>query len=379
MLDTMNAKTPLLLALATLAWAQPEVLINGLEQPQKLILTPGGNLLVTEPNVKANLGRVSLVSRSGVRRSLFEGLPSGAEVTGGGSGPTAMAIRDRTLYLALSSCDAERRGTVPGTSVHNPAGISSPLVAVIVTARFNQSIDAIMGTFKMTPDQQRILADGGQVELSDGSGATAMMEVLSRFPVAEPDANAVYRFSNLWGLALTPDGATLYVNDASMNSLARVDTATGRWQRIMRFAPLRNPTPVGPPVLDSVPTSVRIYGDQVLVSFLTGFPFIPGTARVLSVNPETRTAENFINFNTSAVDILWRDAGGTRPQFFVLEFSQNQSATPAAPGRLVRYDTVQGEVVLTDLRGPTSLAYDAATKDLFILEISGRILRLRLE
>jgi hypothetical protein len=180
-------------------------------------------------------------------------------------------------------------------------------------------------------------------------------------------------------MALTEDGATLWVTDASMNALVRVDTATGRWRRIARFPPLPNPTPVGPPVVDAVPTSVRIFGGQLLVSFLTGFPFVPGNARVLAINPETGATQPFIFWRTSVTDILWRPRPSGRPQFFVLEFSQNQSAQPPPPGRLLTYDGPEPQVLVPVLITPVSLAYDAATQDLFILELRGQILRLHLD
>jgi hypothetical protein len=363
-------------AVVPCAWAQPEVITTGLQTPQKLVLTPGGNFLVTEPSMAVNGGRVSFVSRNGVRRSLLEGLPSGIDVVGGGTGPTAMALRDRTLYLAVGAGDIERRGEQPGTSQHNAAGISSPIFTSVLEFRFSQEIDTLAGAFVLTPELQTALADGDDVELRDGAGGTARASVLVDFPNSLPDANTIYRFSNPWSLALTPDGKWLYVTDASQDALVRVDTETGRWRRLVRFPRLPNVTPIGPPVVDAVPTSVRIYGDQVLISFLTGFPFAPGYARVLAVNPEARTTEPFIFNLTSAVDVLWRQGSDGRSQFFVLEFSQNQTAQPPAPGRLIRYDTPVGQVVLDDLRAPVSLALDSSTEDLFILELSGRILRL---
>ena len=161
-----------------------------------------------------------------------------------------------------------------------------------------------------------------------------------------------------------------------MNTLNRVNTASGRWQRQVRFPQLPNVGPIGPPMIDSVPTSIRLYGDQILVSFLTGVPFSSGYARVLAVNPETRAMEPFIYNLTSAVDVLWRDRPGQRPQFFALEFSVAQLATPAGPGRLLRYDSPAATVVASDLRAPVSLAFDPATEELFILELSGRILKV---
>jgi hypothetical protein len=379
--DAMQLKPLAALLFCTApAWCQPQVLVTGLQGPNKIILTPRGNLLVTETSMAPNQGRISFVSRSGTRRSLVEGLPSGKEVTlEGGSGPSAMALRERTLYFTLGAGDSERRGTVPGTSIHNPEGRSSPLFCSLLEMRFSVEPDLILGTFRMTAENQQAIADGRTVELSDGSGGTAQVSLLARFPLSEPDRNAIYKFSNPWGLAFTPDGLGLYMTDASQNSLTRVDLATGRWQRMMRFAPVPNPTPVGAPVLDAVPTSVRTYGDQLLVSMLTGYPFVPGNSRVMIIDPATGTSQPFMFDLTSITDVLWRARPNARPQFFVLEFSANQGATPAPPGRLLRFDTENATVAAAPLITPVSLAFDEATQDLFILELRGQILRLRIE
>lgn len=366
-----------LLLVSAGAWGQLEVVATGLQGPQRIVVTPTGNLLVTETSTQPNAGRVSLVTAAGVRRTVIDTMPSGLDVAGGGSGPTAMALRGRTLYLAIGGGDVERRGE-NGVSILNPQGSSSALFASILRIRFDSDVDNLTGTFRMTAEHQQTLRDGGEVRMDDGSGGTATVDVLTRLPLTEPDPNAVYKFSNPWSLALSEDGSILWAVDASMNSLLRVDPVTGRWQRVMRFAPLPNPGAVGPPMIDAVPTSVRLYGNEMLVSFLTGFPFVPGLGRVLVVNPAQRTSTPFIFGLTSVVDVLWRDRGDARAQFFVLEFSTNQSASPAPPGRLLRYDSPAAEVVASDLRAPVGLALDQASNTLYVLELSGRILRLRL-
>ncbi len=289
-----------------------------------------------------------------------------------------MALRDRTLYFLLGAGDSERRGSAPA-SQHNPEGTSSPIFASLLEARFSLDLDTLAGPFVMTPENQRALADGAEVEINDDNGGLARISMLARFPISEPDPVTVYRFSNPWGMALAEDGSTLYVVDASRNSLVRVDTSTGRWRTLTRFAPLPNPTPVGPPFLDAVPTSVRIYGNNLLVSFLTGFPFVPGRAHVLLVDSETGQPRPFIVGLTSVTDLLWLPRPGQRPQFFALEFSRNQSAQPPPPGRLLRYDTAEAQIAEPVLITPVSMAYDQTTQDLFILELRGQILRLRIE
>jgi hypothetical protein len=106
-----------------------------------MIVTPAGNLLVSEASTQPNAGRLSLVTPTGVRRTLIEGLPSGLEVAGGPSGPTAMVVRDQTLYLAIGGGDAERRGEAPGTAIHNPQGRSSALFASVLRMRFATDLD----------------------------------------------------------------------------------------------------------------------------------------------------------------------------------------------------------------------------------------------
>jgi hypothetical protein len=287
-----------------------------------------------------------------------------------------MTLRERTLYLTIGPGDAERAGTAPGTSMLNPQGASSPIFSSLLEIRFSEAVDTILGTFTMTPQHQQTLNDGGEVELTN-AGATARISLLTRFPLAEPNPASVYKFSNPWGLALSEDGRALYLTDASQNSLLRIDTTTGRWRRIARFAPFANPTPVGPPVGDAVPTNVRVYGNSLLVSFLSGFPFAPGNGRVLIVNPETGVAEPFMPGLTSVTDVLWRPVAGGRPQFFVTEFSTNQSATPAPPGRVLRFDNTDAQVAGPFIT-PVSMAFDEQTGDLFVLEARGQIQQLKI-
>ena len=132
-------------------------------------------------------------------------------------------------------------------------------------------------------------------------------------------------------------------------------------------------------MIDSVPTNIRIYGDELLVSFLTGFPFVPGNARVVALNPKTGTSTPFINGLTSVTDVLWRTRPDGRSQFFVLEFSANQSATPAPPGRLLRFDSPEPVVAAAGLITPVNMVLDESTQELFILELRGQILRLQLD
>jgi len=88
-----------------------------------------------------------------------------------------------------------------------------------------------------------------------------------------------------------------------------------------------------------VPDSVRLFGDQLLVPFLTGFPFQPGLAQVRKVDIASGNQESFITGLTSAIDVLPVRAGGA-DRFFVLEFSANM--LQGAPGRLKLFNSPSG-------------------------------------
>jgi hypothetical protein len=77
---------PLLVAALTVlnAPAQSTVFATGLQTPIRLLFTPRGSLLVSEGGpfpATANTGRVSILDRSGNRRTLLEGLPPGRHIS----------------------------------------------------------------------------------------------------------------------------------------------------------------------------------------------------------------------------------------------------------------------------------------------------------
>lgn len=360
-------------ALAAALFAQTRVVTTDLQAPHKVIFTRGGNFLISETSSAVNSGRISLLTKSGSRRTLLDKLPSGLDAVGAGAGPTAMVWAD-ALYVAIGAGDAERRGA-NGAAIHNPDGVSSPLASSILRVEFEPEVDNVAGPFNMTLDAQYQIADGKTVTLDDGQGSRARISLLADIPNSIPLRAGGYRFSNPWGLAY--DGTYLYLADASLDALVRITPATGRMETTSHFEGTPNPGRVGPPVVDAVPTNVRVHFGDLLVSFLSGFPFTPGAGRVLAVDTASGASRPFIQGLTSAVDVWWRSRGaGERGQYFVLEFSQNQSAMPAAPGRLLRYDGPQMQVVSSDLRAPVNMLFDESTEMMYVLELTGRLLEI---
>ena len=367
----------LLFARAGLA-QESSVLVTGLSLPYKLVMTSVGNLLVSEGGDAPNNGRISLVTKGGVRTSLIDGMPSGLaypELTP--IGPTGLALSRRTLYIAIGEGDSIRAGAAPNSIALNPAGVSSPLFHSVLRVDFDADVDLIREPFTLAKDQHQSIFDGNSVSLKNATGQTARIEMFLSFPPVTPDAASTYRHSDPFALALEPgEGpAWLYVVDAGQNTVLRVSTNFPRFKVLARFSPTPNGTPVGPPVVDAVPTGVVVVGNQVLVSMLSGFPFTPGQGRVMAVDLPSGSIDPWINLLTSTTDIAVRRSASPS-QFFVVGFSDNQMATPPAPGRLTMYSSPVGQVISNTLVTPTGVAVDPGSMFVYVAEFAaGRITR----
>jgi DNA-binding beta-propeller fold protein YncE len=343
----------------------------------KLARTPAGNLLVTDAGRENHTGRLSLVTRAGSRTTVLEGLPA-AVAAEGTSGPTAIEVAGSVVYVAIGEGDTLVAGPRPGSQVPNPRGAASPLFSTILQLRLPVNVDALTAGYTLSQQDRARLADGQDVRLESAQGA-ATISVLADFRDYTPDPNTIVRGSNPFGLALDPDLAnTLWVADAGQNAVLRVDTQTGRSRVHSRIPPFPVPGGGPPPVMDSVVTSVRSYGAQLLVTCLPGFPFPAGEGRVLAISKETGAIEPFINGLSGAMDVIWAPRSDGRSQFFTLEFSANMGAQPPPPGRLTQYDSPNGAVVAPVLITPVSMEIDAAAGELYVTELAlGRIVMVR--
>jgi hypothetical protein len=376
----MKLAASLLILLAGLLPAQtPAVFATGLLNPSKLTLTEGGNLLVTEAGAAPNSGRISVVDKSGVRKTLIDGLPSGLAAPDlAPDGTNGVLVQGNVVFILNGEGDGFRSGAKPNTIVPNPAAPSSPILSSLMKLTLTGSVDTAVGGFVMTAAHHAALADGNSVTLTDSTGGTtATLEMVTDFRDGVADPVTVWRNSHPYGLAALdtrPD--KLYVADAGMNLVYEVTVSSGRSRVLTRFAPIPNPAgAAGPPVSEAVPDSIRPYGDQLLVTLLHGFPFPQGGSQVYLVDPATGVTAPFITNLTSAIDVAVVSQGVSRPVFFTLEYSTNLLA--GAPGRVTRYDTAQGKIIADGLVGATNLAYDASSQTLYILSHgAGNILKM---
>jgi hypothetical protein len=356
---------------------QPAVYATGLQNPTKVIVGPAGTLLVTEAGPDPNTGRISVLDPGGRRRTLIDGLPSGKGISGP-DGPNGLALSGRILYVATAEGDGFVSGAKAGTVTPNPAGPSSPLFAAILKVTFEKDIDRLTGGFTLTPRDHFTLLDGGPVSLGNGAGDKATVEALSLFRWAVADPVTLYRNSHPYGLALLPSQPdSLYVADAGMNTVVQVSLSTGKAKTITRFPNLPSPTPAAI-VSEAVPNSVQAYGDHLLVSLLSGGPFVSGASRVMEVDPATGAATQFITMLTSTIDVLKRVKANNAAQFLVLEYSL--ALPQGQPGRLLVYDGSAAQILVESIPSPSAMAFDDTTNNLYITSRgNGTVLMMSLE
>lgn len=365
---------------ASLNAVTPTTLASGLTAPTKTIFTEVGNLLVAEAGTGPNTGRISLVDlTTGVRRTIVSGLPSGfAAPNNDPSGPSALLRNGRTVYVSIGTGDAVVNGSAPMTTIVNPRP-SSPLFASVLAIQFTMRPEEMTSEVALAPADHATLKSGARLVRDIGAGATMTIELLADFEdyVAEPrpDQTNNVRAANPFGLALL--NGRLFVVDASMNSIRAVDLASRATGTLTTFAPLPNTRGIGPPVSEAVPDSIRVYGNQLLVTLLTGFPFSLGGAQVRLIDPTTGANTPFITGLTSAIDAQPLPGGS----FLTLEYTADMLAGAAAQpsGRLQWFAAPDAKpVVITNtLNTPTRLEFDERTGSIFLTEIfSGRIVKL---
>ncbi|HEX7173688.1 MAG TPA: ScyD/ScyE family protein [Pyrinomonadaceae bacterium] len=359
-----------------LAQATSTPFASGLKAPTKSVLTGRGNLLVAEAGNGPNTGRLSLIDRNtGARRTILDGLPSGINALGGApapSGPSGLALAGDTLYMTISTGDSVEPGPNPGTEKESPAP-SSPIMSSVLSIRASSNVETGTASFALTSADHTTLKNGGQVVLSTALGETLTIELVVDFPnfVAEPrpDFPANVRASNPFGVAVS--GGLLYVNDAGLNLVKTVGIFSHTSATLTTFAPIARTsmTPPGPPVMDAVPDSVRLYGDQLLVTLLTGFPFEQGRSEVRKVDLVGGGQTTFIGGLSTAIDMHAIRRGSNPDHFLVLEFSTNMLG--GAPGRMLYFSSTAGPpfVFTSPLVSPTSISRDRRTGDVFITQI----------
>ena len=281
-LSTVEAQTPL------------KVVIGGLKAPGKMLALETGAILVSESGTGVHDSRVTAFDTDGNRLTLIEGLPSGlAFPNNDPSGASGLALRNHTLYIAISAGDSGIAGPVQGSEIPNP-NKSSPIFSSVLALEFDRNLSGVTAPFRVTPARP----PGARAPRARGArqraGRTRDAAPRGRHP--GPPARTASRLAaerarpRIRSRSNRTGPCALWLVDASRNLIWKVDICENTFSTLTTFPPTTNPTPAGPPRIDAVPTSARTWNGDLLVSFLSGAPFLQGLAQVRLVKTVDRRA-----------------------------------------------------------------------------------------
>jgi hypothetical protein len=281
--------------------------------------------------------------------------------------------------VLFGSGDATMPGPAPGSAIPNPQR-SSNLFSSVLALRFGMAIEDSAGDFAFTQNDYDNLSNGERLRTRNSSDQRLVADVVANFKdyteEPRPDVPNNVRDANPFGMDIR--GNVLYVADASQNAVYRVDLDTREFELQATFAAKPNPLPFGPPFMEAVPTNARVFGKQLLVPYLTGFPFAPGSAEVRKLNLVNNSQTTFIGGLTSATDVLPVKGPQGQDQFYTLEISTDLLAN--APGRLQFFSSPDAApvVVAGGLIGPIGMARDEQTNTIYITSIfTGTIVKVQ--
>ena len=317
-----------LMAASALAQNPGTTLATGFNSPMGVLVAPDGDVWVVD-------------SGTGGNQQIETTNPETGEKQTASVGNTARVVRvspDGTLTEVA---------TLPSVLMGQEATGGARL------ALLGDTVYATSGVWAEFTGPEAMPLMASVVEIQDGVREVANIWTFEN--AENPDG--FVREAHPYGLAVGPD-EMLYVADAGANNLVKVDAETGEVTLVATFegipGPIPNPTRGGAKESDPVPTGVAFGEDgTIYVSMLPGFPFTPGSAKVVAVDPEGSVSD-YATGLTMVTD-LRLGPDGALYAVQLGEFTE-QGPTPNT-GAVVRIQDGQSEAVLEELSFPTSIDF----------------------
>ncbi len=295
-----------------------------------------------------------LIDEDGTIWVIDSGLGGDEEVpfTDAQTGETSATPYGETAQIMTIAPDGTQTTVATLPSIATPSDIIGGARLAVLNGKVYATVGQWLGDASM---EAGVPNAGVVAEISDGTVSTVASTW--DFERSEnPDGLAAD--SHPYGLTASPDGA-LWVADAGANTLLRVNPLTGRTSLVAVFegvsSPFPNPARNNEMLTDPVPTAVVAKDGTIFVSLLPGFPFTPGSAKVVTVG-EDGTISDYATNLTMLTDLQL----GPDNELYGVQFAEfgEQGPTPNS-GALVRIgegDT--SEVVLDGLSFPTAVTFD---------------------
>lgn len=335
MLDRTRLILPitLLALLVGAAAAQPEgtPVATGLNGPMGLMVDPAGTVWV----VDSGMGGSDTLEMQ----------------TPGADEPQALPFGMTSRVLRI-----EEDGSLTEVAALPSVAMGQEVSGGSRLAWLDGSVYATSGAWIGTGDASPPDGIAAIVSIDPESGETSTVADTWAFEHAN-NPDGFIEESHPYGIAAGPDGM-LYVADAGANDVLRVDPATGDVSLVTVFdgVPGMFPNDMrdGAQENDPVPTGITFAPDGDLrVSFLPGFPPVPGSAKVVSVTTDGETSD--VAEGLTVVTDLQAAPDGTLYAVQLAEFGE-QGPVPMT-GRVLRIDGSDATEVLSGLSFPTAIAF----------------------
>jgi len=276
-------------------------LAGGLKAPIGVAVDNQGRVWVTESGIGKNDGKVTVITKNGKKYDAIINFES-VLTNGEPDGPSHLLFADGLLYILGTHGKMYKANVSSFTPGNAPLDASSLAVVDI-------------GTFVVAYHFKNDTEESHPYNLTKG-----------------------------------PDGA-IYITDAAANAIIRY-SASGALSVVAEIPGIPNPTPVGRPQIESVPTGIIFDGQNFLVTTLLGFPFPAGKALIYKVSPSGTVAVYQQGFN-SLVDIA---KGGSMGRLVLEHGTFGAMGFARNTGRLVWANGTTAPVLADGLNLPAGLA-----------------------
>lgn len=310
-----------------------EVIAEGFNGPQGLLLAPDGSIWVIDSGV---------------------GGDTPMEMVDPATGQIAEAMMGETARVVQILPD----GTQNEVATFPSVAVGQDLIGGAGLALVEGKLYASSGEWHEQMGEKTEPLMAAIVEITDGE-VNRVADTWRSERRMNPDG--AQRHSHPYHMTVGPDGK-LWVADAGGNSLVKVNPDSGSVETLAVFAPMEgvfpNPYYDGALLTDAVATGVSFDDEgSAYVSLLSGAPFIPGTAKVVKVTPQGATSD-YATGLTMLTDI----ARGPDGNLYAVQFAifTDQGPTPNS-GAIVRVQEGEGSVpVVEGLSFPTSIEFNEA-------------------